>query len=67
MTLTVHWEEEPTKTREVKHYCLRCQAEADADFSIVSPRGTAHYEAEYNEGRTRCGIDATGEDWWWRT
>lgn len=65
MSLTVHWEEDPTRERVVVRWCLRCQA--DADFDIVSPKGTTHYAAEHNEGYTRCGIDATGEDWWWRT
>ena len=62
---TVHWEEEPERTRDVVRYCLQCQA--DSDFTIVSPQGTAHYASEHNEGRTRCGINAEGENWWWRT
>ncbi len=61
----VWWEEDDSKTRKVVRYCLQCQT--DSDFDIVSPRGTAHYAHEYDEGRTRCGIDATGLKWWWRT
>lgn len=49
--------------REVKSWCLQCQA--DSDFTIVSPTGKAHYSSDTGE-RTRCGIDATGDNWWHR-
>lgn len=55
--------EETGETREVTSYCLRCQA--DSDFTIVSPSGKAHYSSETGED-TRCGIDATRENWWHR-
>jgi hypothetical protein len=32
-------------------------------FEVVSVTGIAHIGADY--GTTNCGIDATGEDWWW--
>lgn len=47
--------------------CLRCKvAPDDVDavaYVIVSPSGTAHYGLD--SGDTLCGIDATGEHWWW--
>lgn len=58
----VHWEDDPSKTRLVTGYCARCGA--GGDFDIVAPTGTAHYGAE--DGKTRCGIDATGDEWWHR-
>lgn len=60
----VHWEDDPSKTRLVTGYCQRCDTAGD-DFEIVAPTGTAHHSGD--EGKTRCGIDATGNDWWWRT
>jgi hypothetical protein len=55
--------DETGEEREVKTWCLRCQA--DSDFTIVSPTGKAHYSSDTGED-TRCGIDATGADWWHR-
>jgi len=55
--------EESGERREILRYCDRCQA--DSDFTILSPRGTAHLSSETGE-KTRCGIDATGENWWHR-
>jgi len=56
-------DDETGETREVVKWCDRCQA--DSDFTIVSPRGTAHYSSETGEN-TRCGIDATKDGWWHR-
>ena len=55
--------DETGEEREVVKWCDRCQA--DSDFTIVSPRGTAHYSSDTGED-TRCGIDATGDNWWHR-
>jgi hypothetical protein len=46
--------------------CFRCAVEpADIDIGsvIVSPTGKAHYGK--TDGDTECGIDATGDKWWW--
>lgn len=68
---TVYWEDDPARTRTVERLCDRCDRQPGwlkpDEFNIVSPSGVAHYAAEYNEGRTLCGIDATGLEWWWRT
>lgn len=55
--------EETGETRLIMRWCLRCQA--DSDFTIVSPNGTAHYSSDTGE-ETRCGISATGDGWWHR-
>lgn len=50
----------------VKRACKRCDppiGELRIGFVVVSPGGTAHMEGI--EGDTRCGIDATGDNWWW--
>jgi hypothetical protein len=70
--IEVFWEDDPEKKRAVLGLCQRCKATREVqwnggDFHIVSPMGTAHWGAEHNEGYTACGIDATGENWWWRT
>lgn len=53
---------------EVKGYCKRCRRDPygrhDEAFAVVSPTGITHIGEEY--GETACGIDATGENWWWR-
>jgi hypothetical protein len=46
--------------------CLRCAVfwpDIDAGMAVVSPSGKAHYGGKY--GKTECGIDATGDRWWW--
>jgi hypothetical protein len=49
-------------------YCKRCARcwvyESTEDYAVVSPSGVTHIGADY--GITACGIDATGERWWWR-
>jgi hypothetical protein len=55
--------EETGEEREVKTWCLHCQT--DSDFTILSPSGKAHYAADPSD-HTRCGIEATGDDWWHR-
>lgn len=69
---TVYWEEEPERKREVTKVCSRCKVWGAppislVNFHIVSPGGMAHLAAEFNEGHTACGHDATGPDWWWGT
>lgn len=53
---------------EIRRYCLRCartwQYERPEQYAVVSPAGVAHIGSDY--GRTACGIDATGDTWWWR-
>ena len=51
-------------------FCKRCERnwESRSDvnhsaFTVISPRGTAHTGTEY--GQTGCGLDATGDKWWW--
>lgn len=51
----------------VKSYCRRCARawvyEREDQFDVVSSSGVAHIGAQY--GDTACGIDATGDRWWW--
>lgn len=52
--------------REVKGGCFRCGVTPEdvRDLAVVvSPRGIAHFGMD--GGDTKCGIDATGENWWW--
>lgn len=64
--ITVVWFEETNEQREVWRYCRRCAQgpEGGEEIEIVSPSGTAHCSDGYE--RTKCGINATGVDWWWR-
>jgi len=55
--------DETGEEREILKWCDRCQA--DSDYTIVSPGGTAHYSNDTGE-RTRCGIKATDDGWWHR-
>lgn len=46
--------------------CKRCgvtSADVGAVAVVVSPRRTAHLGSY--DGQTDCGIDATGDKWWW--
>ena len=63
---TVWWEDDPTIHRDVVAYCKRCAAgfEGGEEVEIVSPSGIAH--CQRGDEYTKCGIDATGLDWWWR-
>lgn len=50
----------------IKRACGRCDVRSgaiDDNLVIVSPRGIAHFGEDY--GDTSCGIDATGDGWWW--
>jgi hypothetical protein len=60
---------------EILRRCVRClravtlpngklERGADEAFTVISPSGIAHIGEDY--GATACGIDATGETWWWR-
>lgn len=58
-------------TRIVLDFCRNCERtwegrddDEHESFAVVSPLGVAHIGADY--GETACGIDATGEDWWWQ-
>jgi hypothetical protein len=51
----------------IKSGCYRCKVtpeEVASGYVLVSPTGKAHHSREYY-GETECGIDATGENWWW--
>lgn len=70
--LLVYWEEDGSRTRALRGLCRVCfhrtltwreQQEALRDAQLVSPTGLVHHA---DEGRTFCGKDATGDDWWWR-
>ena len=53
---------------KVKRACKKCKAAAGPrHLSIVSPTGLAHLPRVYGGGSgvTECGIDATGDGWWW--
>jgi hypothetical protein len=69
--------EETGAEREVRGFCERCQASVSQgnhtrrmsgwrDVQIVSPSGLAHAGHETHPERTACGLDATGQAWWWR-
>ena len=60
---TTVWFEETGEERTVERSCLRCQVDADDPWFVVSPAGIAHHGAA--NGHTDCGIDATGDGWWW--
>lgn len=64
--LTVVWFEETGEQRSVWRYCTRCASgpEGVEEVEIVSPDGLAHAYGEPE--RTRCGINATATNWWWR-
>ena len=49
--------------RQVVHGCKTCKADPENPM-IVSVHGVAHESDGW--GVTRCGVDATGEKWWWR-
>lgn len=34
-------------------------------FLLVSPSRTAHYQKVDGTEATICGLDATGDKWWW--
>jgi hypothetical protein len=50
----------------IRRGCKRCGVK-DEDIRrgaiIVSPSGLAHFGED--NGDTSCGIDATGNNWWW--
>ena len=50
----------------IKANCKRCRVLDDHvknNQVIVSPSGLAH--VPWTTGNTYCGIDATGDKWWW--
>jgi hypothetical protein len=72
----VTWEDDPTKKREVRGFCERCQRSVSPgnltrrmsgweDVRIVSPSGLAHAQHEDGYEFTACGLNAAGRDWWW--
>jgi hypothetical protein len=70
MSLSVTFSETGVE-RELRRACNRCYGRAvkvdDIEtVFIVSQYGTVHQQNPDYDGRTLCGIDATGEQWWWR-
>ena len=74
MSLSVTFTE-TGEERELRRACNRCFGRAISVDSIdpvqvVSQYGTVHLpypgDTAWGEGRTQCGIEATGEQWWWR-
>jgi hypothetical protein len=66
----VYWEESD-EVREVVRLCSRCQKSGSLhdinDVFIVSPSGVGHLGGDWAKPEcTSCGIDATGDNWWWR-
>ncbi len=65
---TVHWEEDPDRTRLVTALCRRCEKamtpwdRKNEPQGIISPSGLEHH---VQHDGTLCGITATGEAWWW--
>lgn len=74
--VTVYWIDDGGSTRGererlVRRACSRCWERGSTpagvlgeDGLVVSPNGVAHQAGEL--GDTACGVDATGDDWWWR-
>lgn len=59
--------EETGEEREVVRYCRRCfPCPLNEAVMLVSPSGVVHHVTD-NYGRTDCGADATGLNWWWRS
>ena len=58
----------------VMRRCRRCERVVHGDkwdsprvfWEVVSPAGTEHIAGEDGFGTTGCGIDASGDDWWWQ-
>lgn len=52
---------------KVKARCRRCEKTDSGrgawGCGVVSPWGIEHVGQDY--GMTACGIDATGDGWWW--
>jgi hypothetical protein len=64
------WEEVPAP--EIKQPCLFCKRQwerknpgREYDPDVVSSRGFGHHSG-YSGQKLLCGINATGERWWWR-
>ena len=50
---------------QVAGNCQRCgvsDADVEQNRVVVSPAGWAHFG---DGGDTSCGVDATGDNWWW--
>lgn len=51
---------------QIRRFCVNCYPNSGAHLvGLVSPYGTAHLGK--NDGFTQCGIDARGDQWWWRS
>ena len=65
----VYWAEDPDRKRAITGHCGNCERTHVYIFdpkhmgTVVSPAGVLHVGAEY--GLTACGVDATGDEWWW--
>ena len=61
--------EQPIGTKSIYRRCKRCERHAATTtkhvfWEVASPGGTEHLARTL--GRTHCGIDATGDGWWWQ-
>jgi hypothetical protein len=67
VTNYVYWPDDSVPGREVKRACNRCYGRAvsvnELEYEVVSRYGTAHKEGM--NGKTACGIDASGDSRWW--
>lgn len=69
MSAKVYWEDDPTRERNIVGRCGRCERTLIFIFDpkwhgwILSPKGVMHIGVD--GGKTACGIDATGDEWWW--
>lgn len=63
---TVHWDEDYDRTMVVTGLCRRCEKAAFPwqleTQGVISPNGLEHHT---DHDSTLCGMDATGEHWWW--
>ena len=57
--------EETGEEREIVRRCRRCEKYLRwaPGYGVISPRGIEHVGCD--GGMTGCGLDATGDGWWW--
>jgi hypothetical protein len=67
-TVTVIHDPRAIPQPEVKSHCKRCRktlwGATPWAGGVISPSGIEHIAEDY--GMTACGIDAKGDNWWWR-
>ena len=68
VTFSEHAESEMVPMPKVRRGCRRCGVtlrDIASGYVVVSSSGIAHHGSEDFGGQTQCGIDATGDGWWW--